>query len=51
MIEIGDKVNIDSEGYVGPAYIRSWANNGALVSVERFGKTFFVLTRAIIEFR
>lgn len=51
MVELGDKVTIECEGYCGPAYILEWVARGALISVERFGKTFFVLTRAIVELR
>lgn len=51
VVEIDDKVTIDSEGYCGKAYIRQWAVRGAMVSVDRFGKTWFVPTRAIKELR
>ena len=51
MVEIGDKVTIDSEGYCGTAYVREWNERGAYVSVERTSKPFFVLTRAIVELR
>ena len=51
MVEIGDKVKIESEGYCGFAYLREWTKTGAMVSVDRFGKTFHVLTRAIVELR
>lgn len=51
IIEIGDKVTIDSEGYCGSAYVCEWHERGAYVSVERGGKPFFVLTRSIVELR
>jgi hypothetical protein len=51
MVEIGDKVTIDCEMYCGPAYVRAWHERGAMVSIDRFGKEFFVLTRAIVELR
>lgn len=42
MFEIGDKVKVDTEGYVGFAYIRNFARDGAYVSVERCSREFFV---------
>jgi len=50
-VEIGHKVKIDSEGYVGPAYIREWHARGAYVSTDRFGDTFFARFKDIVELR